>query len=208
MASQESQLLQHTAVLVLAELNAPIGEAVLGMSQEDAGDLAAHGNAEVLAHGAQSIADGGSDQSIQLIHGAVQQHFQSQLSDGAVEGSAVFLGANDGLIVGTPDAHGHHTGGVNQLLGSVVGQHANNLLALVLELLQLGSRVGSNGRKFLNLCFNAHGLALLLLLVLGHSLDQTLNAGLVLGGVEVTRVSLVAVEAGSGNRRRARPGRR
>ena len=156
-AGQECQLVQHAAVLVLAELNAPIGETVLGMCQEDAGDLSTNSNTEVLAHGAQSIADGGGDQSIQLIHGAVQQHFQSQLCNVAVEGCAVFLAAHNFLVVAAPDAHGHHTGSVNQLFGSVVGQNAYNLFALSLKLLQLLSRV--DGSEFLNSCFNAHRIS-------------------------------------------------
>ena len=119
-------------VLVHGELQAESGLTVLGVSQEDAGQLALHGHAEVLAHGTQGVADGGGDDAVQLIQGAVQQHLQSQLSDGAVEGSAVLLGLGDGLLVAAPDTHGHHTSGHDQLHGSKVGQHADDLLTLLL----------------------------------------------------------------------------
>ena len=126
------QLGLHVHILVHGELQAERGTAILGVRQEDAGQLALHSHAEVLAHGAQRVADGGGDDAVQLIHGAVQQHLQGQLGDGAVEGGAVLLGHGDGLLVAAPDAHGHHTGSQDQLHRSEVRQNANDLLALVL----------------------------------------------------------------------------
>ena len=126
------QLLLHMLVLVHGELQAKGGLALLGMGQEDAGQLILHGHPEVLAHGAQGVADGGGDDAVQLVQRAVQQHLQRKLGDGAVEGGAVLLGQRNGLFVAAPDGHGDHAGGINQLLRGVVGQNADDLLALLL----------------------------------------------------------------------------
>ena len=128
------QLALHVHVLVHGELQAEGGLTVLGVSQEDAGQLALHGHAVVLAHGAQGVADGGGDDAVQLIQSTVQQHLQGQLADGAVESGAVLLGQGDGLLVAAPDAHGHHAGGYHQLHRGVVGQNADDLLPLLLIL--------------------------------------------------------------------------
>ena len=130
------QLRLDVHVLVHRELQAESGLAVLGMGQEDAGQLVAHGHADVLAHGPQGITDGGGDDAVQLIQGAVQQHLQRQLGDGAVEGGAVLLSQSNGLLVASPDAHGHHAGGHHQLGRGIVGQHSDHLFALLLVLAQ------------------------------------------------------------------------
>ena len=143
-------------ILIHSELQAESGLALLRMGQEDAGQLALHGHAEVLAHGAQSVADGGSDEAVQLIQGAIQQHLQGQLSDGAIEGGAVLLGMGDGLLVAAPDAHGNHTCSDYQLHRSVVGQHADDLLTFLLVLREDPVRMLGNLRKLVQKNFGAH----------------------------------------------------
>ena len=150
------QLSLDVLILVHGELQAEGGLALLGMGQEDAGQLALHGHAEVLAHGAQGVADGGGNEAVQLIQSAVQQHLQGQLSDGAVEGGAVLLGMGDGLLVAAPDAHGHHAGGNHQLRGSVVGQHADDLLTFLLVLGEDPVRMLGNLRKLVQKNLGAH----------------------------------------------------
>ena len=142
------QLLLDVVVLVHGELQAEGRTAVLRMGQENAGQL--------LAHGAQGVADGGGDDAVQLVQRAVQQHLQRKLGDGAVEGGAVLLGQRNGLFVAAPDGHGDHAGGINQLLRGVVGQNADDLLALLLVGGQQTVGVLRGLLKFPNQRFDAH----------------------------------------------------
>ena len=150
------QLALDMVILIHAELLAEVGEAVLGMGEEDAGQLLAHGDADVLAHGAQRVADGRGDNAVQQIHRAVEQHLEVELGDGAIEGRAVFLGALLGLVVAAPHAERHHTGGVNQLFGGVIRHHADALFACVLIGLELALGIGGNSGKFINDSFDTH----------------------------------------------------
>ena len=143
-------------VLIQAELLAPVGKAVLRMGEEDARQLLAHGDADVLAHGAQRVADGRGNDTVQQIHRAVEQHLEVELGDGAIEGRAVFLGALLGLVVAAPHAERHHTGGVNQLFGGVIRHHADALFACVLIGLELALGIGGNSGKFINDSFDTH----------------------------------------------------
>ena len=136
-------------VLVHAELDAELVKSVLRMSQEDGGHLLAHGDTDVLGHRTQGIADGGGDDAVQVIHGAVQQHLQRQLCDSAVECRAVFLRAGNALGVGAPDSHRDHAGSVHQLFRSVVRKNADDLLALCFIFLQLSLRGSGDFSKFL-----------------------------------------------------------
>ncbi len=146
-------------VLIEAELLAPVGEAVLGMGEEDAGQLLAHGDADVLAHGAQRVADGRGDDAVQQIHRAVEQHLEVELGNGAIEGRAVFLGALLGLAVAAPHAERHHAGGIDQLLGGVIRHHADALLPRIFTGLELRLGICSNGGKFLHDSFDTHFFA-------------------------------------------------
>ncbi|MPM36547.1 hypothetical protein SDC9_83146 [bioreactor metagenome] len=146
-------------ILVDAELLAESGLAVLGMGQENAGQLFAHGDADILAHRPQRIADGGGDDAVQQVQGAVQQHLQIKLRNGTVERGAIFLGAGDGLVIAAPHAERHHAGGGHQLLGRVIRHHADALFALRLEFLQLCLRVGRDGGELLYNRFDAHARA-------------------------------------------------
>ncbi|MPN38575.1 hypothetical protein SDC9_186099 [bioreactor metagenome] len=146
-------------ILVQAEFLAVGGSAVLGMGQKNAGQLLAHGHADVLAHGAQCVADGGGNHAVQQVQRTVQQHFKVQLGDGAVKRGAVFLGLRNGLVVAAPQAEGHHPGGGHQLLGRVIGHHADTLFSLRLILFDLLLGVFRHGGKFLYNRFDAHALA-------------------------------------------------
>ena len=128
------------------------------MCQEDGGHLLVlgHRHADVLAHRAQGIANGGGDHAVKLIERAIQQHFKAQLRDGAVERCAVFLRHGNGLIVAAPDAHGNHACGINELFGRIVGQNADHFFALCFKICQLLSGMCSNTGQLTDNRFDTH----------------------------------------------------
>jgi hypothetical protein len=126
------------------------------MRQENDLHLIAHRNPEVLRHRAQGITDGGGDDAVELIHRTVEQHLKGKLRNGAVEGGTVLLGTVDGLGVAAPDSHRHNAGGIDELLGSIVGQDAHHFLAGGLILLEEFGRTGSGFLEFIQQYFDTH----------------------------------------------------
>ena len=126
----------------------------------DGRKLVLHGDPDILRHGAKRVADGGRDNAVEQIAGAVQQHLKVDLGDGAVKCCAILLGLGDRLLIAAPHAQRHHTGSVHQLFGRVVRQDADTLPSRFLVLLQLTPGAGGNRGKFLNQCFDTHVSAL------------------------------------------------
>ena len=124
-------------------------ETVLRMSEENDGHLVAHGDTDILAHGAERITDSGCDHAVKAVHRAVQQHLDSELRDRAVECRAVLFRSADGLLIGSPHAEGDHSRRVNKFFRCIVGKDADSLFPLCLIGAQLSSGRLRNLIKFL-----------------------------------------------------------
>ena len=141
---------------IIGELLAGCILADLRMSQENNRHLIFHSHFEVLAHRTQGIAQDRSDDSVQAVQGAVQEHFQGQLGNGAVEGSTVFLGTDFLFAVAAPYAHGNHACSIDQFFRNVVRQAADGFLALGFIFGQHGLWAGRYFFELFNKCTDSH----------------------------------------------------
>ena len=156
MAADFFQMAFHFVVGIIGELLAGCSLTNLGMSQENNGHLVLHGHFDVLAHGTQGVAQNRGDDPGQAVQGPVQQHFQGLLSQGAVEGSTVFLGTDFLLAVAAPYAHGNHACSIDQFFRHIVRHAANGFFALGFIVGQHGLRAGRYFFELFNKCTDSH----------------------------------------------------
>ena len=156
MAADFFQMAFYFTVGIVGELLAGSVLTDLGMSQENNRHLVFHGNFEVLAHGTQGIAQYRSDDPVQTVQGAVQEHFQGQLGNGAVEGSTVFFGTDFLFAVAAPYAHGNHACCIDQFFRNIVRQAADGFFALGFIFGQHGLWAGRYLFELFNKCTDSH----------------------------------------------------
>ena len=144
------QLLLQNGVLPLQEAVGRLQAPVLGVGEDQHGG----GALPLLGHALEGVAGDGEDHGGQIVIGPLALQLHDLLHNGAGEGGQIGPGLGH-RAAAAPEAHREETGGVDQLLGSVDGHHADGALARLGQVVGHGlSGIAGNGSELLQQGFD------------------------------------------------------